>query len=367
MWGTDHHEARTGYAARVREITDVDRLEAAVGSRVLPSLLKSIDHLDRGCEELLALSPVAVLGHEDGDGGLRATLVGGHPGFASATHTGRLALDVGTRVQPAEGSPVSSVLLVPGLGETLRVNGTARTGGDRLELDVEEAFLHCAKCVLRSRLWAGGAPPDATAPASAAPVAATPADGPLAADGIAGLLARSPFAVLTSRSSDGPDASPKGDPAGFVQVLDGHRVALPDRPGNRRTDTWHNLVEDPAIGLLALVPGELEVVELSGRARLTDDADLRAAMAVGGRTPKLAVVIDVERAWRHPAPELAEAALWDAGSHLSKGALPNIHRMWVDHVKANRSPGLAAKAVRAGVNERALRMGIAKDYRSNLY
>ena len=63
----------------------------------------------------------------------------------------------------------------------------------------------------------------------------------------------------------------------------------------------------------------------------------------------------------------AEAALWDAGSHLSKGALPNIHRMWVDHVKANRSPGLAAKAVRAGVNERALRMGIAKDYRSNLY
>ncbi len=219
----------------MRVIEGVDGLEQVVGTRVMGSLLKSIDHLDEHCLELLALSPAAVLGYE-ADGRARAALVGGGPGFGEVPDPSRLVLPLPDPVRPAAGSPVSTVFLVPGLGETLRVNGhVAEVGDGRCTVVVGEAFVHCAKCVLRSKLWsstdARGVEPRPLP---------LPADGPLAAPGVAELLAAAPFVVLSTGDAEGAaDSSPKGDPPGFVQVLDGSRVAIPDRPGNRRTDTFH--------------------------------------------------------------------------------------------------------------------------------
>ena len=185
---------------------------------------------------------------------------------------------------------------------------------------------------------------------------------------MAELLARAPFAVLSTRDAgEGADVSPKGDPPGFVQVLDGHRVALPDRPGNRRTDTFHNLVADAAVGLVALVPGEDRVVELTGRASLTDDADLLATMAVNGRSSKVAVVIDVEEAWVQAAPELARAGMWDTDRRVPADQLPDMSQVFVDHVKRNRDKGETADAIRAGIDANMLREGLAHDYRENLF
>lgn len=343
-------------------IEDVTGLESVVGGRPLAVMLKSIDDLDEHCVRLLELSPAAVVGwREDGGAGIaRAALAGGAAGFATAATPTTLRLAVPPGVEPAPGSPVSTLFLVPGLGETLRVNGRAGALGDgALTVEVGEAFVHCAKCVLRSELW--------TATSTEAVPSIRPESGRLAGE-VADLLARAPFAVLaTGDGEGGADASPKGDPAGFVRIVDERTVVLPDRPGNRRTDTFHNLVADPAIAVLALVPGEDRVVELSGRARLTDDADLRATMEVNGRQPKVAVVVEVERAWVHDSPAIDAAGLWDLDRRVPQSDLPDAARIWTDHVKRNKAGGLAAKAIRTGANARMLRAGIAADYKRGLY
>lgn len=123
-------------------LIDADGLERAVGSRPLPALLKSIDHLDRHCETLLARSAVAVVGYTDRRGGRRAAVIGGGPGFSAGESDQRLGLPV-----PADAAPdasVSTLFLLPGWRETLRING--RLDPRRPEtLLVDEAFLHCGK------------------------------------------------------------------------------------------------------------------------------------------------------------------------------------------------------------------------------
>ena len=162
--------------------------------------------------------------------------------------------------------------------------------------------------------------------------------------------------VLTSADASGAaDASPKGDPP-VVRVLDGRRIAVPDRPGNRRTDSFHNLLSSPSIALLALVPRSTRLVEVVGHATLTNDAELRASMAVDGKVPRIALVLDADRAEVRDVPALA--ALWEPTARPEP--IPNMTRMWVDHIKSNNDRGVAAKAMRAVVSERLLRR-IGKD------
>ena len=105
-------------------------------------------------------------------------------------------------------------------------------------------------------------------------------------------IERSPFVVVSSVDSSGKmDLSPKGDPPGFVQILDDETLAIPDRPGNRRLDTLHNMLERPQIGLMFVVPGRGEVLRVSGTGQIVTDPDLLAAMAIGRRLPILALVV----------------------------------------------------------------------------
>jgi len=342
-------------------IGSVARLEEVVGSRPLGSLLKSIDALDAHCERLLALSPFAVIGLDDASGGVRVAALGGPAGFARVASRSRLRLPVPAALSPSAEGPAALLFFVPGLGETLRVNGRARVDGDALLVEVGEAFAHCAKALIRSALWQGGAqaeqPP---APESAA--------GPLADPEIRDFLARAPFAVLASRDASGAaDTSPKGDPAGFLAVVGERTVAVPDRPGNRRTDTFHNVLENPATAILALVPGDARALELGGRARLSDDPALLAPMAVRGKVPKLALLLDVERAVLAPSAAIAAADLWNPASVRDASELPRMSQVFIDHVKLNKQRGIAAAAMRKLASERVLSAALAKDYQNNLY
>src|ERR1700676_4724628 len=115
------------------------------------------------------------------------------------------------------------------------------------------------------------------------------------------IIAPSPFCIVATQGPNGADISPRGDPAGFVRVLDEFTLLVPDRVGNNRLDTMTNLLVNPRIGLLFLVPGMNETLRINGTARITDDARLLAPSAVKDRTPKVGIVITVEEALLHCA------------------------------------------------------------------
>jgi uncharacterized protein len=125
-------------------------------------------------------------------------------------------------------------------------------------------------------------------------------------------IARSPFVVLASTGVSGHlDLSPKGDPAGFVQVLDDQTLALPDRPGNRRIDSFRNILQNPNVGLIFFVPDEAETLRVGGKAIIVRDRALRESMALNDRVPELATVIAVERAYFHCGKCIVRSKLWD--------------------------------------------------------
>src|SRR5215207_9435333 len=125
------------------------------------------------------------------------------------------------------------------------------------------------------------------------------------------MIARSTFVVIGTVGSRGADVSPRGDPAGFVRVLDDRHLLLPDRIGNNRFDSMENIFETGNIGMLFMVPGMAEVLRINGRARITDDARLLAGCAVQGRAPKIGVLVAVKEAYLHCAKAINRAGLWD--------------------------------------------------------
>ena len=143
------------------------------------------------------------------------------------------------------------------------------------------------------------------------------------------------------------DASPKGDPAGFVRVLDDRTLAIPYRPGNHRTDTFHNIVQHPAVAVVSLIPGDDRLLEIAGTVRPTTDPEILAPMAVNGRTPAIATVIVVARVHLRTSDPIAGADLWNSAHHAAAASLPKATTMWTEHVKQNTTNGLAAKALRA--------------------
>ena len=134
---------------------------------------------------------------------------------------------------------------------------------------------------------------------------------------------RSPFVcVATARPDGGMDVSPRGDPAGFVRILDERTLLLPDRPGNRIADTLTNLLRDPRIGLLFLIPGVGDTFRVNGRAVLTDDQELLAPSAVEGRPPRLGIVVAIEEAYTQCSKALIRSDLWNPAGHVDRAELP---------------------------------------------
>jgi PPOX class probable FMN-dependent enzyme len=138
--------------------------------------------------------------------------------------------------------------------------------------------------------------------------------------------------VATADASGKQDVTPRGDPPGSFKVLDERTIALADRPGNRRLDTLKNLLENPEIALIFLVPGITETVRVAGTARLSVDPELLASMAVQGKEPKCAIVISVRQAYLHCAKALLRSRLWQADYVQPRGALPSIIDMLGDQI-----------------------------------
>jgi hypothetical protein len=137
-------------------------------------------------------------------------------------------------------------------------------------------------------------------------------------------IERSPFVVIaTSHPDGGLDVSPKGDPAGFVQILNEHTLLLPDRPGNRIADSLTNLLADERIALLFLVPGVGDTFRVNGRALITDDRDLLEPCAVNGKVPKLGLLITIEQAYTHCSKAFIRSELWNLERQIDRAELPS--------------------------------------------
>jgi PPOX class probable FMN-dependent enzyme len=120
--------------------------------------------------------------------------------------------------------------------------------------------------------------------------------------------------VATSAADGSCDVSPKGDPPGFVHVLDDRTLAIPERPGNKRADGWRNVLSNPHVGLIFLVPGRGDTLRVNGRVRLVRDAPFFDDLVVKGHRPLLAAVVTIEQVFFHCAKAFLRSQLWDAGS-----------------------------------------------------
>jgi PPOX class probable FMN-dependent enzyme len=151
-------------------------------------------------------------------------------------------------------------------------------------------------------------------------------------------IAKSPFVLVASGDAQGRlDVSPKGDPAGFVQVLDERTLAIPDRPGNQRADTFINVLQNPRVGLLFLIPGKQETLRVNGRAVIVRDLALRERMAVRGKLPQLALVVSVEEAFVHCTKCMLRSHLWEREFWPDVTGIPSQARFLVDSAKLAES------------------------------
>ena len=135
---------------------------------------------------------------------------------------------------------------------------------------------------------------------------------------------RSPFVCVATDSPDGGlDVSPRGDPAGFVRILDDRTLLLPDRPGNKLADTLMNLLVDPRIALLFLIPGAGDTFRVNGRALVVDDAELLAESEVEGKVPKLGLLVSIEEAYTQCSKAVLRSELWNPERHVDPSELPS--------------------------------------------
>lgn len=145
-------------------------------------------------------------------------------------------------------------------------------------------------------------------------------------------IAASPFVLVGTRGADGRlDLSPKGDPAGFVTVLDEQTLAIPDRLGNNRLDTFENLLVNPEIGLIFLIPGNGDTLRVSGKGQIVRDSRLQSRMAVNGKMPKVVLIVRVEEAFMHCPKCIVRAALWKQDQWPDRSDVPTLGEALVKH------------------------------------
>jgi PPOX class probable FMN-dependent enzyme len=137
-------------------------------------------------------------------------------------------------------------------------------------------------------------------------------------------LAASPFCIVATTGADGTcDASPKGDPAGqLVHVLDDRTIAIAERPGNRRADGYRNILGNPHVGMIFVIPGRGDTLRINGRARLVRDAPFFDEMIVKGHRPLLAVVVEIDEIFHHCSKAFLRSGLWDAATWAPEGRVP---------------------------------------------
>ena len=231
----------------------------------------------------------------------------------------------------------SLYFILPGIGFALRANGHARwvpdTTGDRLEFRAAALFLHCSRAKVRAQFWQ---------PRAAEPTPTGACGGVDLSDEALAFIARSPYLLmLTHNGAGATELSPRGDPQGFVLAADRRTLLIPERPGNKVACTLINIIETGAATAAFLIPGSSTVLSVAGTAWLTSERTPLEPLAVNGKVPVVAIVLQVERFTFTHCPELVEAGLWCADTHLRENDVPSFPKMLSEHMNGR---GLLGKA-----------------------
>jgi hypothetical protein len=137
------------------------------------------------------------------------------------------------------------------------------------------------------------------------------------------LIEAAPFVALATSGPEGLDCSPKGDARGFVRILDDKTIAIPDRPGNNRLDGFRNIVRDPRVALLFLIPGVGETLRINGRAAITIEPELMQSFSVNGKPPRCVLIVHIESIYFHCSKAIVRSKLWDADTKIDRKSLPS--------------------------------------------
>lgn len=162
-------------------------------------------------------------------------------------------------------------------------------------------------------------------------------------------IAQAPFLIIATADAEGKcDASPRGDAPGFVHIIDDNHLVIPERPGNKRMDSISNILSNPQIGLIFMIPTLEETLRINGRACIIRDAELLEKMAVKGKVPTIGIGVQVEECFMHCAKAFMRSGLWKPESWPEAGTTPNVSQILADHVKL---PGVTAKEVAEGLED----------------
>ena len=165
-------------------------------------------------------------------------------------------------------------------------------------------------------------------------------------------ISLSPFCLIGTSAADGrADVSPRGDPPGFVAVLDDHTLLIPDRPGNRQADSLGNVIEQPQVGLLFLVPGMNETLRVSGKAEIVTDPALLTPLSVSGKRPISGLRITIEKAFFHCGKALVRSRLWDPETQIERSSFPTYGQVLADQIDGADAREIDASAEEATRNQ----------------
>lgn len=152
-------------------------------------------------------------------------------------------------------------------------------------------------------------------------------------------IEKAPFITMATSDSDGNfDVSPKGDPAGFVKILNDKTLAIPDRPGNRKADTLTNIIQNPKVGLIFLIPGVRETLRVNGAAKIVTDNEVLEILSCEDKVPSLAIIVDVKEAFMHCAKCIIRSKLWTNKEENNQQSMPTLGKMLIDHSKVDMNP-----------------------------
>ncbi|MEM9072713.1 MAG: pyridoxamine 5'-phosphate oxidase family protein [Myxococcota bacterium] len=299
-----------------RWVTNIESLRAVVKPPPDAIRKKILNRLEKHSQHFVACSTLCAWKVA----GESLEIAQGTRGWALPQSNGDITLSgVSWNGDPA---PVGSLWVVPGIKETLRVNGTLYAGEEGARLRPRWVFLQCPKAFVRSRVW------DPGAWAQGVPL---PNGSATSVDEVAGrFIENASIGFAATDGEERVDVSPRGDPRQlFVRVLDSKTLLLPDRTGNRLVDTLTNLLHEPSLSLVLLQPGSGDAIRIQGSGRITDDPALLAPSAVKRRVPKLGVVVRVENVDLLPA--LVDA-LWDPAGFIDESDFPTMGEMILDQI-----------------------------------
>ena len=333
------------------QIRSIESLEQRVGKTPGPRDLKVIDHLDKNALNWISVSScmfVSMADHEKSE--VRASIGGGAAGFVKTdSNYLHIPLDMmDNHEKIVEGLGWGALFLVPTLKESLRVNGVVESiSNQTVSVKVSECYLHCAKAFMRSNFWEEQA-------------LSSTVNSPADFCDLASFML-----VATSNEQARADLSPKGDPAGKLLCLREDGVWYPDRPGNRRVDSFRNVLSQPNIEIMTLIPGSTQVLRASGTAVLQVNDEIQNYFSVQNKIPTLVVQIDPKEVSLETSLALQRAKLWPA---VSPELVFKAADIWRDHVKLSKLKGVQAKIAKAAVSvPGVLQKGLDLDYEKNLY